>query len=1058
MASAERPACSPYDIYIENIDTSKILIAKTLKECLPDDSDLIPMIEDCCFNSVTATYRHNEVDQLAIILFQHQITGLDIQQCQEELMERAPDVFVFEIEPRPLGLVVINRYDFDSKQLNAYIKNRKSGIGPEEYQEAPYQEGVLLIVRVRNTEKVLRQVFSRTHTISGQSVYFQPYFPCFHDTLTELLGTSDPRNPVQPSRETTMYPGTPYPDTEPTQWSHRHSQRDRSYSPEDDDGRCDFERCRSPEVRRGGHDDNYHFPGDGGRGDYYLPPGDGKRDYRYHSPGDRRRPERYDVPGDGRRDDRHYSPRIPHPGFDDGAWKGDFEEDGVNSTDSRRYPDVAEDDDPTEGEKETTKIKTSSICDDDEEKKMVSVCLESSIGKQFLDKFRKDNDCEIDVKFKKKAIKPIRTHATSDTTSGTDRKPTRDVSHTLGMMFPLFSLEPGLGNITTICIDQDRPIRHSRARPVDRSDTINISGTKLTVKKGDVSLEKADVLVNVVGDSLELQTGLISKAYAKRGGDELTQAYQTAMLVYDGNGTIGCDGGKLSCKHLITMVLPQRQNSSSDQKFTIILESVFKKAADLGFGTIVLPVMGCGKMLQYPLHSAIAITMDTTVKVLKSSKKPLKEVTIVAFDDKTYDELAKELHKGTHKTKTATSQSRASKETVGCSIELSACGSRKVNRLKKELTGAMKAEFLSTNNVKIPTSISIRTKTKLYNIAEEHTKTPMKMEFDQSGKHVVLKGEKTQVSKTAKHLTSMLSSGDSSKIRKPLRCSPSSWFKLAHDSPISPPYWTKFKANTPLTVLSKNSRAVKRWSVVPVDASTKKAIESLVQTTWDNKLVGQGRDAVNLRHKRIKVDKVERIENIDVYNRYATKRQEQFRMLAEEGATALRSLENIRVQTKGAIDTSPTNGAILYDDIFPEINEHYLFHGTKPEIVQTVIQQGLDCRMSDEKAMFGMGIYGAETSTKADQYADHKQQRSPGSKTMLLVRMLLGNMFVCKDPNPTKYRRPPCRSTTCLKDKCTCGHGHFDSVVGDGNWLFREFVVYAAEQCYPEYLITYHRE
>jgi len=66
--------------------------------------------------------------------------------------------------------------------------------------------------------------------------------------------------------------------------------------------------------------------------------------------------------------------------------------------------------------------------------------------------------------------------------------------------------------------------------------------------------------------------------------------------------------------------------------------------------------------------------------------------------------------------------------------------------------------------------------------------------------------------------------------------------------------------------------------------------------------------------------------------------------------------------------------------LLPEVNEGYFFHGTKPEVVENVICQGLDIRMAGT-ALLGRAIYLAESSTKADQYT--------GFKIVLLTNTLL---------------------------------------------------------------------
>jgi len=58
----------------------------------------------------------------------------------------------------------------------------------------------------------------------------------------------------------------------------------------------------------------------------------------------------------------------------------------------------------------------------------------------------------------------------------------------------------------------------------------------------------------------------------------------------------------------------------------------------------------------------------------------------------------------------------------------------------------------------------------------------------------------------------------------------------------------------------------------------------------------------------------------------------------------------------------------LNEYLVGEINECYLFHGTKSDFVDAIEHKGFDFRISGDSAMFGKGVYFAESSTKADQY------------------------------------------------------------------------------------------
>lgn len=82
-----------------------------------------------------------------------------------------------------------------------------------------------------------------------------------------------------------------------------------------------------------------------------------------------------------------------------------------------------------------------------------------------------------------------------------------------------------------------------------------------------------------------------------------------------------------------------------------------------------------------------------------------------------------------------------------------------------------------------------------------------------------------------------------------------------------PPYWSKVKGQ---------GHKVKDYTV-KVDQKTEAAIKDLVTKTWRRDIVGAGNDAKGLSHRDIRVTKVMRVENTDLYYSYAQKRKELIR-------------------------------------------------------------------------------------------------------------------------------------------------------------------------------------
>ncbi|OWF45300.1 Poly [ADP-ribose] polymerase 14 [Mizuhopecten yessoensis] len=287
-----------------------------------------------------------------------------------------------------------------------------------------------------------------------------------------------------------------------------------------------------------------------------------------------------------------------------------------------------------------------------------------------------------------------------------------------------------------------------------------------------------------------------------------------------------------------------------------------------------------------------------------------------------------------------------------------------------------------------------------------------------------------------KQTTGAISAVPCPQLSKHARGTKSFCLHVYEQSLRAPRYWSHFKS----------SKTVKKWKVsppngelhrlVPVSQEEKKAVESLIENTWETNKIGHGRDAVGLGgFTSLKVTNIQRLENIDLFEKYGNARATLFHKAGSIGV--FDHLEAIS-GSKGAIKTANMTDQTLQRDTFPEVNEYYFFHGTKPDILESILKQGMDVRMSGDKAMFGQGMYFAESSTKADQYADPRGQRSQNEKTMLLARVCLGKICLVSQSAHT-LKRPPCFVAGCNKD--TCSHSDLercDSVVGDGMWLFRE--------------------
>ena len=126
-----------------------------------------------------------------------------------------------------------------------------------------------------------------------------------------------------------------------------------------------------------------------------------------------------------------------------------------------------------------------------------------------------------------------------------------------------------------------------------------------------------------------------------------------------------------------------------------------------------------------------------------------------------------------------------------------------------------------------------------------------------------------------------------------------------------------------------------------------------------------------------------------------------------------------------------------------EPEERQLFHGTKPDTVEAICQQGFDWRMCGKHGtVYGKGSYFACKANYSHSYTAGPGA-SRGHKQMFLARVLVGSYT---NGNSSLTRPPP-------KDPSK-PHVLYDSCC-DNTSNPALFVVFENGQSYPEFLITY---
>lgn len=263
---------------------------------------------------------------------------------------------------------------------------------------------------------------------------------------------------------------------------------------------------------------------------------------------------------------------------------------------------------------------------------------------------------------------------------------------------------------------------------------------------------------------------------------------------------------------------------------------------------------------------------------------------------------------------------------------------------------------------------------------------------------------------------------------EPLRGS-QDWFSWKYREELrTPKYWTKYTYRNTLKDWNLDVRT-HFHSLQPVDQVVSNSIAAALKSTMGMKTIKS----------------IQRVENVDLFQKYAEECQRLFRKAYVEGNFV--PLDKIK-SSQGPVKVMKRLDPSMTQHTYPEINEYYFFHGTNAQHVDAICSQGLDSRLANSGRL-GSGVYGAEVASKSAGYVG---PNSKGECPMFLIRMCLGDVYLTGQGGA--FKRPP-NKTNSSKGGGT-QQDLYDSVVANGgSFSDREFVVYDRNQAYPEYLIWY---
>lgn len=163
------------------------------------------------------------------------------------------------------------------------------------------------------------------------------------------------------------------------------------------------------------------------------------------------------------------------------------------------------------------------------------------------------------------------------------------------------------------------------------------NGKEILIKKGDITNEKTDAVVNPANGQL-IHGGGAAKAIVIKGGDEIQRQCDLIVrktgMIPAGKAVITC-AGKLPCKFVIHAVGPRMGDGNEDLLLKKAVRSALTLAELYNLKSVSMPAISSG-IFGFPKDRCAEILISTAKEFLLEQNINIRTVVMCNYDEETY--------------------------------------------------------------------------------------------------------------------------------------------------------------------------------------------------------------------------------------------------------------------------------------------------------------------------------------------------------------------------------------------------------------------------------------